>query len=86
MSARYFIEPFRDAPFTPIISLRAMNAEDLAPFLYARFTDSIGGKAPDGSNLPMWAEFAADERNAKWVRAWIATAQEAITQLADEYA
>lgn len=58
-----------------------MNAEDLAGYLYAKYCDAVGGKAWNGDNLPMWAEFRADPTKQKQSDAWVATAQRAIELL-----
>lgn len=58
-----------------------MNPEDLAPFLYNRYCDAVGGKAWNGDNLPMWAEFRADPTKKKQSDAWVAAAAEAIKVL-----
>jgi hypothetical protein len=58
-----------------------MNAKDLAGFLYAKYCDTIGGKGPDGKNLPMWAEFSEDPTKQVEVTGWFAVAVRAIELL-----
>lgn len=43
--------------------------------MYAKYTDAVGGKAWNGDNLPMWAEFRADPAKQKQSDAWVKTAE-----------
>lgn len=58
-----------------------MTPAELAPFLYARHTDALGGKDERGANFPMWAEFSDDPNNHAAVMAWLATSACAIELL-----
>jgi hypothetical protein len=55
-----------------------IEPENIAAQLYAKYCDAVGGKAFNGDNLPMWAEFRADPAKEVQSDAWVAVAQRAI--------
>lgn len=58
-----------------------MKPEELAPLLYSRYCEAVGGKAFNGDLLPTWGEFVADPAKKKQAEAWLAVASEAIKQI-----
>ena len=52
--------------------------DEFAEFQYEVYRDAVGGVAKDGSALPTWKEFAADESKKVQADAWRAVAVRAI--------